>query len=108
MRGSRSVPVNWETSPDTGLKQCGNAAMKSGSCYTMAVRSHVWEMRLFGYANVFTSHVNVGFFHGAGLRDPARLLEGAGKRMRHVKLRPGAARNAAALSELIDAAYWDI
>src|SRR6476619_7533077 len=62
----------------------------------------------FGYANVFTSHVNVGFFHGAGLRDPARLLEGAGKRMRHVKLRPGAARNAAALSELIDAAYWDI
>jgi hypothetical protein len=62
----------------------------------------------FGYANVFSSHVNVGFFHGAGLRDPARLLEGAGKRMRHVKLRPGAARNAAALSELIDAAYWDI
>jgi hypothetical protein len=28
--------------------------------------------------------------------------------MRHVKLRPGAAINAAALSELIDAAYWDI
>lgn len=62
----------------------------------------------FGYVNVFTSHVNVGFFHGAALRDPARLLQGDGKRMRHVKLRPGTAINAAALSELIDAAYSDI
>ncbi len=43
----------------------------------------------FGYVNVFTSHVNVGFFHGAALRDPVRLLQGTGKFMRHVKLRPG-------------------
>jgi hypothetical protein len=28
----------------------------------------------FGYVNVFTSHVNVGFFHGAALSDPVRLL----------------------------------
>ena len=62
----------------------------------------------FGYVNVFTSHVNVGFFHGAALPDPARLLEGSGKFMRHVKLRPGTATNAAALSRLIDAAYSDI
>ena len=62
----------------------------------------------FGYVNVFTSHVNVGFFHGAALADPARLLEGAGKFMRHVKLRPDAAINAPALSRLIDLAYSDI
>ena len=62
----------------------------------------------FGYVNVFTSHVNVGFFHGAALRDPARLLQGAGKYMRHVKLRPGMVTNTRALSELIDAAYSDI
>jgi hypothetical protein len=62
----------------------------------------------FGYVNVFTSHVNVGFFHGAELPDPARLLQGTGKFMRHVKLRPGTAINAAALSRLIDAAYLDI
>ena len=62
----------------------------------------------FGYVNVFTSHVNVGFFHGAALPDPARLLQGTGKFMRHVKLRPGTAANAAALSRLIDAAYSDI
>ena len=62
----------------------------------------------FGYVNVFTSHVNVGFFHGAALPDPAHLLQGTGKFMRHVKLRPGAGTNAAALSRLIDAAYADI
>jgi hypothetical protein len=62
----------------------------------------------FGYVNVFTSHVNVGFFHGAALPDPARLLQGTGKFMRHVKLRPGTATNAAALSRLIDTAYSDI
>jgi hypothetical protein len=62
----------------------------------------------FGYVNVFTAHVNVGFFHGAELDDPAGLLEGSGKRMRHVKLWPGAEGNWAALSALIDAAYADI
>ena len=62
----------------------------------------------FGYVNVFTSHVNVGFFQGAALPDPARLLQGDGKRMRHVKLRPGTAIDAAALIKLIDTAYSDI
>lgn len=62
----------------------------------------------FGYVNVFSSHVNVGFFQGAALPDPAHLLQGAGKRMRHVKLRPGTPTNAAAISSLIDAAYSDI
>jgi hypothetical protein len=62
----------------------------------------------FGYVNVFTSHVNVGFFHGAALPDPARLLQGTGKFMRHVKLRPGEAIDAAALSTLIRLAYSDI
>jgi len=62
----------------------------------------------FGYVNVFTSHVNVGFFHGVALPDPARLLQGTGKFMRHVKLKPGTATNAAELSRLIDTAYSDI
>ena len=62
----------------------------------------------FGYVNVFTAHVNVGFFHGASLPDPARLLEGNGRFMRHVKLRPGAATNVSALSRLIEDAYSDI
>src|SRR5580692_7128488 len=59
----------------------------------------------FGYVNVFTSQVNVGFFHGAALPDPGRLLQGSGKRMRHVKLRPGAGMDAASLKRLIETAY---
>jgi hypothetical protein len=62
----------------------------------------------FGYVNVFTSHVNVGFFHGAALPDPARLLQGTGKFMRHVKLRPGMATVAESLNKLIETAYSDI
>lgn len=61
----------------------------------------------FGYVDAFSAHVNVGFFNGARLDDPARLLEGAGKRMRHVKLRPGVEVDAVALADLIDAAYSD-
>jgi hypothetical protein len=62
----------------------------------------------FGYVNVFTSHVNVGFFQGAALPDPAHLLQGGGKFMRHVKLRPGTAIDAAALSALVETAYRDM
>jgi hypothetical protein len=62
----------------------------------------------FAYVNVFTSHVNVGFFHGAVLPDPARLLQGAGKFMRHVKLRPETDIAEAALRTLIAAAYAHI
>ena len=60
------------------------------------------------YVNVFTSHVNVGFFQGSVLPDPARLLQGTGKFMRHIKLKPGMPTNEAALSKLIEEAYSDI
>lgn len=62
----------------------------------------------FAYVNAFKAHANVGFFYGATLADPARLLEGEGKRMRHVKLRPGQDVDEDALGELIAAAYDDI
>ena len=62
----------------------------------------------FAYVAAFKAHVNVGFFQGASLSDPARLLEGSGLRMRHVKVKWGEAVNAQALEALIDAAYADI
>jgi len=62
----------------------------------------------FGYVNAFTSHVNVGFFQGAELPDPAHLLQGSGKFVRHVKLRPGTATDAASLSRLIEMEYSNI
>jgi hypothetical protein len=62
----------------------------------------------FGYVNVFTSYVNVGFFQGAALPDPAGVLQGTGKFMRHVKLRSGTVIDDAALTRLIETAYSDM
>jgi len=60
----------------------------------------------FGYVAIFSAHVNVGFYNGAALPDPARLLAGRGKRMRHVKLVPYTDAHPA-LSALIAVAYRD-
>ncbi len=84
------------------LRSCGedvNELMHDG-CPTACVKDAA-----FGYVNVFTAHVNVGFFLGATLSDPSGLLEGTGKRMRHIKLKPGKEIDAEALGRLIREAY---
>ena len=87
------------------VRQCGADVREllHDGCPTACV-----EDAAFAYVNTFKSHVNVGFFCGALLEDPAGILEGTGKRMRHVKLTPGGEPDAAALGALIDAAYRDI
>jgi hypothetical protein len=97
----RSIAQKWFVR----MRQCGDDVREliHDGCPVACV-----EDAAFGYVNSFKSHVNVGFFYGAALEDPAGLLEGSGKRMRHVKLSPGRELNAAALSGLIDAAYVDI
>jgi hypothetical protein len=62
----------------------------------------------FAYIGVFRAHVNVGFFHGAALPDPAGLLQGTGKHMRHVKVEPGLALDGPSLAAPITSAYRDI
>lgn len=62
----------------------------------------------FAYVNAFKAHVNVGFFRGADLADPEGLLEGTGKYMRHIKLRPDDDIDTTALIELIESAYSDM
>jgi len=62
----------------------------------------------FAYVGAFKVHANVGFYLGAMLSDPAGLLEGEGKRMRHVKLRPGVALDEKSLIALIVTAYQDM
>ena len=62
----------------------------------------------FGYVNAFTAHVNVGFFRGAELADPHGLLEGDGKFMRHIKIRPGSGVDSTGLLEMIKSAYTDM
>jgi len=62
----------------------------------------------FGYVNAFKAHVNVGFFRGAEIADPDNLLEGTGKFMRHVTLKPECDVDTAALTTLIKTAYADM
>ena len=62
----------------------------------------------FAYVNAFRDHVNVGFFRGAEIADPGRLLEGTGKCMRHVKLGPGRDVDAVMLKKLVETAYADM
>ena len=97
----RSIARKWFAQ----MRQCGDdiRELMHDGCPVACV-----EDAPFGYVNSFKGHVNVGFFHGAALKDPAGLLEGSGKRMRHVKLKPGPELNTAALCDLIDAAYLDI
>jgi hypothetical protein len=87
------------------MRGCGPDVRESlqDGCPTACV-----EDAAFAYVNAFRAHASVGFFQGARLDDPAGLLEGTGKRMRHVKLRWGEPVDAAALSKLIAAAYRDI
>ena len=87
------------------MRACGNDVreLMHDGCPTVCVQDAP-----FGYVNIFKDHVNVGFFYGAELRDPAGLLEGTGKRMRHVKVKPGCEPDSAALAVLIETAYSDI
>ena len=62
----------------------------------------------FAYVNAFKAHVNVGFFRGAEIPDPEGLLEGTGRFMRHVKLRPDREFDATALMKLVETAYADM
>ena len=89
----------------TLMRQCGTDVreLMHDGCPTVCV-----EDAPFAYVNVFRAHVNVGFFHGAALTDPAGLLEGTGKYMRHVKVKPGHAPDKSSLEALITAAYRDI
>jgi hypothetical protein len=87
------------------MRRCGGDVreLMHDGCPTACV-----DDAAFGYVNAFRDHVNVGFFFGALLDDPARLLEGTGKRGRHVKLRPGRPVDSTALDALVEVAYADI
>ena len=97
----RSLAKNWFTK----LRCCGDDVLEliHDGCPVACVQDAP-----FGYVNTFKNHINVGFFRGAALEDPAGLLEGSGKRMRHVKLIPEHDTNTTALENLIVAAYADI
>lgn len=53
------------------------------------------------YVMPMADRVNFGFYHGAALEDPAGLLEGTGKRLRHMKVRSLAEADDPALRTLV-------
>ena len=102
---SKSALHNFARSWFEVLRDCGPdvTELLHDGCPTACVGDAA-----FAYVDAFTSHVNVGFFQGAALADPAGLLDGTGKRMRHVKLRAAEPVDAVALGDLIAAAYRDM
>jgi Domain of unknown function (DU1801) len=110
------VVEDWFSAPPTELRSVARTWFEAmRSCGSDVVEllhdghpTACVEVAAFGYVNAFSAHVNVGFFLGASLNDPAGLLQGTGRFMRHVKVRPGAPIDEAALRELIRAAYVDI
>ena len=97
----RSIAQQWFQQ----MRECGDDVVElmHDGCPVACV-----EDAPFAYVNAFKNHVNVGFFYGALLKDSAGILEGSGKRMRHVKLKIGAELAADGLCDLIHAAYADI
>ena len=61
----------------------------------------------YAYIGVLSTHVNLGFYHGASLTDPAGLLEGTGRKLRHVKLRDVPAARSPAVAALLRQAIAD-
>lgn len=97
--GSRKTLRPWSGGRRPSLKP----VLLHDGCLTVCV-----EEAPFAHVSAFKAHVNVGFLHGATLADPAGLLQGTGKFMRHVKFKPGQAIDAPALQALINADYRDI
>lgn len=84
--------------PDaTETVRLGDGAATYGPGPKKMTESHVYIMPKENY-------VNLGFFHGSSLEDPAKLLEGTGKKMRHVKVRSLEAAENPALRSLISEA----
>ena len=105
--GGETIQASWERSRSIGFRSFAAAGPMSVNYCMMAIQHACVGDAAFAYVNAFKAHVNVGFFCGTELHDPAGLLEGTGKFMRHVKLRPESAVNTAALEQLIEAAYKD-
>ena len=56
------------------------------------------------YIGAFKKHVNLGFYYGAILPDPQRLLEGTGKNLRHIKVNTLEAVDQPAVRDMLRAA----
>lgn len=61
----------------------------------------------FCYIGVHKAHVNLGFYYGVELPDPAGLLEGTGQTMRHIKIKQPQQIEQTAVRDLIEASIQE-
>ncbi len=71
------------------INYCVGASPRNSVCYLCPVRDYV----------------RLGFWFGGRLADPAHLLEGTGKRLRHVNVHTLAAAHDPSLAALVAAAW---
>jgi hypothetical protein len=62
----------------------------------------------YAYMAVQGSHINLGFYDGASLNDPTGLLEGTGKKLRHIKIRELSTAESAPVAELLRQSIADL
>jgi hypothetical protein len=62
----------------------------------------------YAYIGVQSKHVNLGFYYGTSLPDPRVLLEGSGKRLRHVKVESTACARSPEVRVLLKEAIREI
>lgn len=55
----------------------------------------------FCYIGAFSAHVNLGFYYGADLPDPLGLMDGTGKKLRHIKLKNMEAADQPAVRDIL-------
>ena len=61
----------------------------------------------FCYLGLFKNHVNLGFNHGAELSDPDGMLEGSGKKFRHIKIASVEEASETGVKDLIEESIRD-
>ncbi len=118
MQYSRNVPSSSELFPDLdpSLLEIADALCAVvRSLLPEAVETFYHDAYGFGltdspmkrilYVAPQRGYVNLGFFFANALPDPDNLLEGSGKRMRHIKVRSVEQANSAAIAALVKAGW---
>jgi hypothetical protein len=96
-----SLGGDWRAETVAGLRHVVDDAAP-GAAATIKWAQPVWESNgPFAYVKAFGRSVNIGFWRGVQLDDPAGILEGDGDRMKHVTLRQGDAIPADDLSAFV-------
>ena len=61
----------------------------------------------YAYIAVQGGHINLGFYYGASLPDPHKLLEGTGKKLRHIELHKTTDAQSSAVITLLNHAFTE-